>query len=318
MKIVILDTITFGEDMDLSPFQKLGEVEMYPTSTTKEAAERVKDADVIIVNKVLMNQETLAGASHVKLIALTATGYNNVDLAYAKSRNIAVANVSGYSTKSVVQHTFALAFYVLEKLSYYDTYVKSGEYCNSPCFTHFAEHFMELEGKTWGIIGLGTIGKEVAKVASAFGCHVIYYSTSGCNSNAEYEQVDLDTLLRESDVVSIHCPLNDATFHLMDAAAFEKMKSHAVLVNVGRGPIVDEAALVEALNKNQIGGAALDVLSVEPMQKENPLLTVQDSRKLLITPHIAWATTEARTRCLQEVYQNIESFFQGKPRNIVG
>lgn len=317
MKIVITDALTLGNDMDLSPFEQIGEVVCYKTSTIEEAAVRLADADIAIVNKVPMRAESLDGAKNLKMIALTATGYNNVDLEYVKKRGIRVANVGGYSTDSVVQHTFALMFYVMEKLSYYDHYVKSGEYAKAPVFTHFDKIFMELSGKTWGIIGLGEIGKGVAKAAQAFGCRVIYYSTSGRNNDGNYERVTFDKILAQSDILSIHAPLNAATENLMDYEAFKKMKRTAILVNVGRGPIVNEGDLKRALEEDLIGGAGLDVVCREPITPDNPLNEIKDSSKLIITPHIAWATYEARTRLMKEVYENIQSFLAGEERNVV-
>lgn len=317
MKIVITDALTLGNDIDLSPFERIGEVVCYKTSTVEEAKIRLADADIAIVNKVLMRAETLESAKNLKMIALTATGYNNVDLDYVKRRGIRVANVSGYSTDSVVQHTFALMFYVMEKLSYYDAYVKSGEYAKAPVFSHFDKIFMELSGKTWGIIGLGEIGRGVAKVAQAFGCRVIYYSTSGRNNNGDYEKVTFDEILEQSDILSIHAPLNDATENLMNYDAFRKMKRTSILVNLGRGPIINEADLKRALDEDLIGGAGLDVVCREPIAEDNPLNAIKDSSKLIITPHIAWATYEARSRLMKEVYENIQSFLAGKSRNVV-
>jgi glycerate dehydrogenase len=317
MKIVFMETNTLGEDVDLSVFDQLGEIAKYPCSVPEENAERVKDADVIIVNKIPMNEKTLEKAEKLKLICITATGTNIVDFNYTNSRNITVANVKGYSTQSVVQHTFALFFYVYEKLSYYDEFVKSGKYIRSDIFSHFNVKFHELDGKTWGIVGLGEIGKGVAEIAKLFGCKVIYYSTSGKNSNPDYEQVDLDTLLQKADVISIHAPLNDRTRDLFGEEEFGKMKKSAVLLNLGRGPIVNEAALAKALKENTIAAAGLDVLSAEPMSHDNPLIEIQDSTKLIITPHIAWATVEARQRVVEEVYKNIIAYQKGEERNVV-
>ena len=317
MKIVILDAMTLGKDVSLSKFEALGEVDVYETSTMQEAAERLADADVAVVNKVIMNEVSLKNAKNLKLIAVAATGYNNVDLEYAKSHGITVANVKGYSTESLVQHTFALMFYVMEKLSYYDSYVKDGSYGKSPVFTHFDKVFMELSGKTWGIIGLGEIGRGVASVAKAFGCRVIYYSTSGKNNNPEYERVSFDELLAQSDIVSIHASLTPATENLMNYEAFSRMKKSAVLVNVGRGPVINEADLVRALNEGLISGAGLDVICKEPITEDCEFNKITDSSKLIITPHIAWATYEARIRLMDGVYNNIRSFFEGNPANVI-
>ena len=317
MKIVFLETETLGNDVDLSIFDQLGEVVKYPRSNPEENARRIADADILIVNKIPMNESTLKLAKDLKLICITATGTNIVDFDYINRRNIKAANVRGYSTQSVVQHTFALFFYLYEKLRYYDEFVKSGEYIRSDIFSHFSARFHELYGKTWGIIGLGEIGRGVAEVAKQFGCKVIYYSTSGKNQNQSYERVDFDTLLRKSDVISIHAPLNGNTMGLIGEEELRKMKESAVLLNLGRGPIVQEDALAKALRENWIAGAGLDVLKEEPMAPDNPLFLIKDSTKLIITPHIAWATVEARQRVVDEVYQNIEAFQKGKVRNIV-
>ena len=305
-KIVMLERDNIGEDVDLSYFENLGELTVYGTTEYEQVKERIGDAEVLVINKIPMNEATLAEAEHVKLICVTATGTDNVDMEYCAGRGIAVKNVRSYSTESVVQHTFAMLFYLYEKLRFYDDYVKDGEYIKCPGFTYFGETFHELSGKTWGIVGLGEIGARVADIAKAFGCKVIYYSTSGKNSNANYERVDFDTLLEESDIVSIHAPLNEQTKHLFTYDVFEKMKESAYLLNLGRGPIVKEDDLYRALTENLIAGAGLDVLEKEPMSPDNPLFKLKDSRKILITPHIAWATTEARSRLMENVYRNIE------------
>lgn len=310
MKIVFLDAKTIGEDIDLSGFDALGEVVKYGFSTAEEARERSKDADVLILNKVQVNQQTIGEADHLKLVCVTATGTNNLDKEYLDKRGIAWRNVAGYSTESVAQHTFAMLFYLLEKLPYYDNYVKSEKYVNDVSFTHFAKAFHELSGMTYGIIGLGNIGRRVADIAKAFGCHVIYYSTSGRNSQPGYERVSFDELLEQSDIVSIHAPLDENTLGLMNKEAFAKMKKSAILLNVGRGPIINEADLAEALNNKTIAAAGLDVLSVEPMQEDNPLRGIKDSERLLITPHIAWAGVEARNRLMGIILGQIKEFFK--------
>lgn len=309
MKIVFLDAKTIGEDIDLSGFDELGEVVKYGFSTAEEARERSKDADVLVLNKVQVNEQTIGAAKHLKLVCVTATGTNNLDKEYLAKQGIEWRNVAGYSTESVAQHTFAMLFYLLEKLPYYDNYVKSEKYVNDVSFTHFAKAFHELFGKTYGIIGLGNIGRRVADIAKAFGCHVIYYSTSGRNSQPGYERVSFDELLERSDIVSIHAPLDENTLGLMNQKAFAKMKSSAILLNVGRGPIINEADLAEALNNRTIAAAGLDVLSVEPMQPENPLRGIKDSERLLITPHIAWAGVEARMRLMDIILNQIKEFF---------
>lgn len=310
MNIVFLDRKSLGKDLDLERFEDFGSVTMYDFSTVEEARERVKDADIIITNKVPMNENSLKYADHLKLICVTATGINNLDLDYLDAHNIAWRNVAGYSTETVAQHTFALMFYLLEHLHYYDAYVKEERYVNDKIFTHFDLPFHELSGKTWGIIGLGAIGKRVADLASAFGAKVVYYSTSGKNHDLDYEEVDLDTLLATSDIVSVHAPLTENTTNLMDAAAFRKMKKSALFINVGRGAIVNEADLADALEQEEIAGAGLDVLCEEPMVEANPLRRIKDSNRLIITPHIAWASIEARTRLMDIIYHQVEEFLQ--------
>ena len=309
MKLVFLDRKTIGEDIDLKPFEEFGEVVIYDYSTAEEAAERTVDADVIIVNKVPVNATTIGKATNLKLVCVTATGTNNLDKEYLANHGIEWRNVAGYSTEAVAQHTLALVMYLQEHLNYYDSYVKSEKYVNDKQFTHFEMHFNEIYGKTWGIIGLGAIGRRVAEIAKCLGANVIYYSTSGKNNNADYKRVDFDTLLKESDIVSIHAPLDENTMHLMDKNAFEKMKKSAILINVGRGPIVVEKDLADALEGGQIAGAGLDVLDIEPMSETNPLKNIKDSNKLIITPHIAWAAVEARQRLMQIIYSQIKEFF---------
>ncbi|MBP3262583.1 D-2-hydroxyacid dehydrogenase [Pseudobutyrivibrio sp.] len=308
MKIVFLDRKTIGEDIDLSAFNEFGEVVIYDYSTVEEAAERTVDADIIILNKVPVNEQTIKNAKNLKLVCVTATGTNNLAKEYLAKRGIAWRNVAGYSTEAVAQHTFSLVFYLMEHLSYYDNYVKSERYVNDKMFTHFEMHFNEIAGKTWGIIGLGAIGQRVAEIATCFGANVIYYSTSGKNHSDIYTEVDLDTLLSTSDIVSIHAPLDENTLHLMDATAFTKMKNTAILINVGRGPIIVEKDLADALNSNKISAAGIDVLDVEPMADTNPLKNIKDSNKLIITPHIAWAAVEARERLMQIIYSQIKEY----------
>lgn len=309
LKIVFLDAKTIGEDIDLSGYEKLGEVVKYDFSTPEEARERTKDADVIILNKVVINEASIGEADHLKLVCVTATGTNNLDKEYLDKRGVAWRNVAGYSTETVAQHTFAMLFYLLEHLNYYDQYVKTEHYVNDTMFTHFAEVFHELNGMTWGVIGLGAIGRRVADIAKMFGCRVVYYSTSGKNDQPGYERVTFDTLLRESDIVSVHAPLDENTKDLMNKEAFDKMKSSAIFLNLGRGPIVVEKDLADALEQGSIAAAGLDVLCVEPMQEENPLRRIKDSNRLIITPHIAWASVEARTRLMQIIEGQIREFF---------
>lgn len=317
MKLVVLERNSVGTDVDVSCFEKFGAVDYYPNTVAENTAERVKDADIIISNKAPMNESTLKDAPNVKLICLFATGYDCVDLAYCKSRGIKVANVVDYSTAAVVQHTLLLALALEEKLAHYDDYVKSGAYAAQDRFSNFDKVFGELDGKTWGIVGMGNIGRRVARVAQALGCRIIFYSASGKSSCTEYERVEFDELLAQSDILSLHCPLSDRTRGLMNKEAFARMKKTAILVNVARGPVVETQALYDALVTGQIAAAGLDVLEEEPITKDNPLGSIQDSTKLIITPHMAWASKEARTRLVGEVMENIQAFLNGEERNIV-
>lgn len=317
MKLVVLEKMSLGFDIDISFYEEFGEVVYYDNTSVDEIADKIADADIVIANKVPLNAETIGGASKLKLICETATGYNNVDIDYCRKNGIRVTNAVGYSTPIVAQHTFAMALYLLEKLPVYDTYVKNGDYEKAPMFTCFEPYFTELEGKTWGIIGLGNIGRKVAEIAKVFGCRVIFYSASGRNDTTDFEKVDFDTLLSESDILSLHCPLTDRTQNIINAEALTKMKKTAILLNVARGPVVDEQALYDALTTGQIAAAGLDVLVKEPITADNPLGKIKDSTKLLITPHMAWASREARIRCAREVYLNIKSFLAGEKRNVI-
>ena len=265
---------------------------------------------MIILNKVQVNEQTIGKAEKLKLVCVTATGTNNLDKEYLEKRGVAWRNVAGYSTETVAQHTFAMLLYLLEKMRYYDDYVKEERYINDTIFTHFAEHFTEISGKTWGIIGLGTIGRRVADIAKAFGAQIIYYSASGRPAQEGYEQVDLDTLFAKSDIISVHAPLNEHTEGLMDKAAFTKMKKTCIFLNLGRGPIVVEQDLYEALENDEIAAAGLDVLCQEPMSETNPLRKIKDSKKLLITPHVAWASVEARTKLMGIILGQVKEYFQ--------
>ena len=316
MKIVALEIKNVGKDISLERFNEFGELVTYMNSKPEEMAERCSGADVIIVNKLPVNENTIGSVDTLKIVLTTATGYDNIDVAFLKSRGIKVCNVKGYSTDSVAQHTFALLFYVYEKLRSYDDFVKSGEYSRHDIFTYFDEPFSELSGKVWGIVGLGEIGKRVAKIATAFGCEVVYYSTSGRNSNNDYAQVDFETLLKISDIISVHAPLNEKTKYLFNADAFKKMKKTAVFINVGRGPIVNDRDLTDALKADEIAAAAIDVLEKEPMDPNSPYFEITDSRKLFITPHIAWATQESRERLVAETYYNLKAIVDNaEPRN---
>lgn len=317
MKLVVLERNSAGTDVDVSGLEKFGEVVYYPNTVENNTAERVKDADIIIANKAPLNESTLKDAHNVKLICLFSTGYDSVDIEYCKSRGIRVSNVVNYCTSAVAQHTLMLALTLSEKLAYYDDYVKSGAYSAQDRFSHFDKTFYELEGKTWGIAGMGNIGRRVAGLAQAFGCKVIFYSTSGNSVCTEYKRVELDELLKEADILSLHCPLSDRTKNLINKDAFDKMKKTAVLINVSRGPVVNTRDLYDALTEGEIMAAGLDVLEKEPMELSNPLYQIEDSTKLIITPHMSWASVEARTRLIEEVIKNIEAFLDGGGRNLI-
>lgn len=318
MKIVILERNSVGEDVSVDCIRDFGEVTVYGnTVTSQEVRERVRDADIVIANKSPLGEETLKDAPNVKLICEFATGFDNCDLEYCRSRGIRVTNVRDYCTGMVAQHTFTLALALSQKLFHYDRYVKSGQYSAQDRFSNFDVPFTELEGKTWGIVGMGNIGRRVAGIAAAFGCRVIFHSVTGKSTCREYPRVDKDTLLAESDFLSLHCPLSDLSRNFIDAAALQKMKRTAVLVNVARGPVVNNTDLYNALLGGEIMAAGLDVLEKEPLEESNPLSRFKDSDRLIITPHLAWASVEARNRCVEEAYKNIEAFLKGENRCVV-
>lgn len=309
MKIVLLDASTLGKDTDLSIFDKFGEVVCYKTTSASERLAHIDDAQIVLTNKVVIDKEIMDTCKNLKLVCVTATGTNNVDLEYAASKGIEVKNVVGYSTASVAQTTFTLALYLLSSSRYYDEYVRSGAWTKSSMFTHIDKPFYEIKGKTWGIIGLGNIGREVAKIATAFGAHVCYYSISGKNVNSEYKQVSLEELMQKSQIISIHAPLNDATNNLITRKELSFMKEGSIILNLGRGGIINEKDLAHALDEQKIY-AGLDVTQKEPIEKDNPLLHVKNKNNLLITPHIAWGSIEAREKLLALVVKNIETFLK--------
>ena len=315
-KLVVLEADALGDDISWDRLRDFGELETCQNLVQDQVKEIIKDKDIIISNKLLINEDVLSN-SKVKLVCEAATGYNNVDIEYCKKNNIRVTNVSGYSTSSVVQHTFALALSLLDKLSFYNDYVKSKKYSRGANFCYIGNYFHELEGMTWGIIGLGAIGKKVAKIAEAFGAKVIYYSASGNDYNVKYKRVSLEEILKESHILSIHCPLNEKTDNLISYKELKMMKKEAILINVARGQIVNDEALAQALIKNEIGAAGIDVFWPEPIKEDNPLLEIKDNDRLLLTPHTAWGTVEARHRLVDEIYLNIESYLKGEKRSII-
>ncbi|WP_151948372.1 D-2-hydroxyacid dehydrogenase [Aliarcobacter butzleri] len=310
MQIVILDRATLGFDIDVNIFSKFGNVISYDSTKENETAQRVKNADIVLTNKVVIGKNEIDN-SNIKLICITATGMNNVDLEYAKEKNIAVKNVAGYSTSSVVQVGFSMILYFVQKLNYYKKYVDEGNWQKNELFTHIDEPFFELDKKRVGIIGLGEIGRNFAKKAKAFDCEVVYYSTSGKNSNSEYKSISLEELLKTSDIISIHAPLNENTKNLLTYENMKNMKDGAILLNLGRGGIINENDLAKLIDEKEIY-CGIDVVSKEPIEESNPLLKVKNKNRLLLTPHIGWASIEARTRLVNMVAKNIEDFIDGK------
>ena len=308
--IVFLDADTLGDVDGLSELTRIGTLTVYPNTPSEQRIERLHGKEIVITNKVVIDKKVMDACPELKLICVAATGMNNIDIEYASHRGIAVKNVAGYSTESVVQHTFAMVFCLLGNLPYYLNYVKDGSYARSNMFTHHGRPFHELSGKQFGIVGLGTIGRRVAEAAAAFGAEVIYYSTSRKNLNTGYKSVLLETLLSDSDIVSIHCPLNDSTRDLITYEQFQLMKKHAILINTGRGGTINESDLASALNENLIAGAALDVMNQEPPDPSNPLLHLINPEKLIVTPHIAWASIESRERLMRGIISNISEFLK--------
>lgn len=315
MKIVIPDskTVTDG-DVSLDCFKDFGEVEIHDLTGTELLEERVRDADILLCNKTPMNYKTLKNADKLKYIGLFATGYNNVDLSFTESRGITVCNAADYSTAAVAQHTFALILEHYSRVSQYNTFVRDGKWISADVFSPFVYRMQELSGKTLGIVGFGSIGKAVAKIAAAFGMKVLFYSRSKKNCGENYRQVDLQTLVTVSDIVTVHCPLNSDSEKMFNADLFAKFKKGALFINTARGGVVDEPALKAALESGHLSGAALDVLDGEPMSADCPLLGVKN---LIITPHIAWAPTETRQRVVQIVYNNLANFLGGHPTNVI-
>ena len=307
MQIVLLDALTFG-DTKLGEFDSLGEVVTYETTSPEETKNRITDASVIVTNKVVITKELMLGAKKLKLICIAATGMNNVDLEGAKELGIEVKNVAGYSTDSVIQHTFSILFYLLGHSRYYDESVKDGRYSRSGLFSDVSRSYYEVKGKRWGIIGLGSIGKGVASVASAFGAEVVYYSTSGVKRQESYEALSLDELLKTCDIISIHAPLNEKTENLLDYEQLLTCKDRAVVLNLGRGGIINENAIAKIVDERDLA-FGLDVLVKEPMQENHPFLSVKNSENLYITPHIAWASWEAREKLISSVAKNIRDSF---------
>ncbi|MDR2937140.1 MAG: hydroxyacid dehydrogenase [Rikenellaceae bacterium] len=309
MKIVFLDTLSLGGDADLSPIASLGDFLAYGDTLPEDVVERAAGAEAVIANKVRLLREEIDALPALRLICIAATGMNNVDVEYARSHGIEVKNVAGYATGSVAEATFAMVLALLRNVVYYDRYVKSGTYAASGQWFHLGMPVGEIGRRRWGIIGLGAIGHRVAEIARMFGGEVAYHSTSGANLSAPYPHRTLEQLLRESDIVSIHAPLNDATHALIGARELAWMKPTALLVNAGRGKIVDEAALAAALDAGKLAGAGLDVFAREPLEADSPLLKISCPDRLVLAPHSAWSSAEARCTLIAAIADNIRSIF---------
>lgn len=310
MKIVFLDEYSVC-GRDLSSIKKFGDYVGYQTTTPEQVLERCADAEIVISNKVLLDAATIAALPHLRLICVAATGMNNIDLNAAAEHGVEVKNAIGYSTYAVAETTICSALSLLREVTYYDQYFKSGEYARSERIFNFDRPTAQLRGKCWGIIGMGNIGREVARLAEAFGCEVAYYSTSGISRDEAYNRLGLNELLKSSDVVSIHCPLNDRTQNLVGAEELAMMQPSAILINVARGGIVNEDALADALNNNKLRGAALDVFTSEPL-RESPLYHLHDPYRLLASPHNAWSPVEAIDRLIGCISQNIQDYVATK------
>lgn len=313
MKVVILDAKTLtNDDIDFSVFDEFGEVTIYDYTKYNQIAERIKDAEIILCNKSIMNRMTLKDAKNVKYIGLFATGYNNVDIEYTNERNITVCNAGSYSTNAVAQHVFALILEHYNKVGEYNKFVKDGGWIHSKKFSPF-KPMKEMDGRTLGIVGYGSIGKKVAKIAQAFDMKVLAYNRSP-KKDESVRFVEMDELLEKSDIVSIHCPLNSDSEKMCNKEFFEKMKDGALFINTSRGGVVDEQALIDAVKSKKISGAGLDVVAVEPMEKHEEILDIDN---IIITPHSAWAPVETRTRLVEIVKNNIKKWVAGAPVNVI-
>ena len=310
MKTAILDAKTLGDDLSLDIFGK--DAKIYATTEPSEVAERVADSQVVIVNKIRLNRSNLDNAVKLKLICVAATGYDNIDLEYCKSRGIAVCNVKGYSTHSVAQTTVMMALSLIMHEREYCRFVEKGDYTKSGVANRLSPVYHELLGKTWGIVGLGNIGKQVARVAEAFGCRVLAFKRT---PDKDFECVTLSELMEKSDIISVHLPASDETCGIISKDMISRMKKDAILINVARGIVTDEEALCNAILEGKIAGIGVDVYSKEPFGEDHPYNKIMDRDNVLLTPHIAWGAYESRVRCIEEIKKNIESFEKGEMRN---
>lgn len=312
LKLTVLDSATLGADIDLSMFERFGELRVFQNTAPEDFVNNVADSDVIILNKVKVGRHNLPACKNLKLICETATGYDNIDLEYCKENGIAVCNVVGYSTQNVAQLTLAMVMSLVCHLNEYNRLVTDGTYSRGKSANILTPVYHEIYGKTWGIVGYGNIGKQVARVAEALGCKVIVYKRTPTD---EAECVDIDTLCKEADIISIHTPLNDGTRNLINRERIAMMKNDAILINVARGAVVDEAAIAEAILEKKIGGIGIDVYSVEPFADTHPYASIAGLDNVFLTPHMAWGSYEARVRCCNEVAKNIEAYLSGECRN---
>lgn len=312
MKIVYLDAKTLGEELDLSAVSELGEAVIYQNTPQDEVKNVITDADVIIVNKLKLNESNLPYAKNLKLICITATGYDNIDIEYCKAHNIGVCNVVGYSSHSVAQLTIALALNLSMNLRSYTDFVNDGSYTASGVANKLTPVYHEMNGKIWGVVGLGAIGRQVANVATALGCKVIAFKRT---PDSSIPCCNLSYLFKKADIISVHLPLNEDTKGIIDSELISQMKENAILINVARGAVTDEEALAKAVLENKIGGIGVDVYSKEPFDESHPFYKLLGNQKALLTPHMAWGAYEARVRCLDEVLENIKAFFRGEIRN---
>lgn len=312
LKIVILDAATLGSDISFRMFDRFGSVDVHQVTAQAEVGERVADADVVIVNKIRLNETNLSVAKQLKLICVTATGYDNIDVDYCRNRGIGVCNVRGYSSESVAQTTAAMALSLVNNIACFDKYVKNGSYTDCGTQNRVEPVFHEMSTMTWGVVGLGGIGKRTAEIAKTFGCRVLAFKRT---PEPGYDCVDIDTLCRESDIISVHLPLTDETRCIINKERIAKMKKTAILINVARGAVVDETALAEAIINGQIGGLGVDVYSSEPMSQDSPYQLIKGYDNVILTPHMAWGAYESRVRCMEEIVKNIDAFYSGDNRN---
>ena len=312
MKIVILDSGTLGADIDLSPIRSLGEVVEYKFTAPDEVAERLSNADVAVLNKIKLNESNLADAKNLKLICVAATGYDNIDIAYCREREIAVCNVPGYSTDSVAQLSVSMALSLVTHLDEYRSFVHSGEYSRSSSANRLEPVYHEIAGQTWGVVGGGGIGSKVAEIAQALGCRVLL-----CRRQPEdrYEAADIDRICRECDIISLHVPLSDSTRGMISRERIASMKDGVVIVNTARGAVCDEAAIADGVLSGKIGALGCDVYSTEPFGEDHPFSAILDRPNVCLTPHMAWGSYEARNRCVRRMAENIKEFFAGNVHN---